>query len=831
MAKEPPIEETGIAKHISGHNISEEEQTLDDLTVLRESSPQPITKAQSVDIPNPDMREDEWLGTIHLGNQPTNDQILSNLPGDTPTVETEPGGKSEFSDRLEVSTSPLVPTAPIDREPNTRSSTLQDTLAQTRVKYPDDTSEEPLITTVTKPTIETAVDSVPSAPEPENLVSRGATLEQVGLDDIQLEDYETDILDEISQLSPSLPVGPKNAPPIASDDMATTNEDTSVTIDVLANDTDTDSDTLNITSATLDDGIDGTVTINPDGTLTFTPGDAFDQLADGTSQDVTINYTVTDEHGGSDTGAVVVTVTGTNDSPVAVADTALTGEHSGITIDVLANDVDVDSATLSVTSATLEDGVDGSLTNNGDGTLTFVPGESFVFLSDGEIQDVSVSYTVVDDHDAEDIGHATITVVGSGTTLSLPWNVAGETPAEITINGLPDGAILSNGTHGLNGSWILGPDDLTYLKLAIGADVTDAFELTVTSWGVAGKDNTAASATIAFELDNQGDWAPPEALTFIGGTAMANIITGSSEADLIAGYASDDTLSGAAGDDSLYGHGGSDDLLGEGGEDTLMGGAGDDTLSGGGGDDILMGEGGADMLYGGEGDDTLDGGNIGDSLYGENGDDLLLGQGGSDNLYGGAGADSLDGGAGGDKLYGESGDDVLLGGGGKDKLYGGEGNDTLYGGAKDDVLYGDEGNDTLYGDDGRDKLYGGEGNDILDGGAGRDTLYGGEGDDVFIASEGNDTAYGDAGNDLFIFGPGSGKDTFIGGDGDWTNSVQLEGTTGSFGEDANWTLDVPNSVDYTETEEGIVFDDSASGTIRFDDGSELDFEDVDGIFW
>ena len=43
--------------------------------------------------------------------------------------------------------------------------------------------------------------------------------------------------------------------------------------------------------------------------------------ARATTTDVVANYTVTDEHGATDTATLTITVTGTNDAPVAVADT------------------------------------------------------------------------------------------------------------------------------------------------------------------------------------------------------------------------------------------------------------------------------------------------------------------------------------------------------------------------------------------------------------------------------------------------------------------------------------------------------------------------------
>ena len=98
------------------------------------------------------------------------------------------------------------------------------------------------------------------------------------------------------------------SPPGPIDDYATTPEDTPVTIDVLANDSDADGDTLSVT--TVSDGAHGTVLINGDGTLTYTPA------ADYHGED-SFSYTISDGWGGEATGLVSVIVTPVNDAPVA----------------------------------------------------------------------------------------------------------------------------------------------------------------------------------------------------------------------------------------------------------------------------------------------------------------------------------------------------------------------------------------------------------------------------------------------------------------------------------------------------------------------------------
>jgi VCBS repeat-containing protein len=86
---------------------------------------------------------------------------------------------------------------------------------------------------------------------------------------------------------------------------------------------------------------------------------------------------------------------------------------------------------------------------------------------------------------------------------------------------------------------------------------------------------------------------------------------------------------------------------------------------------------------------------------------------------------------------GTSGADTLNGSSASDLLRGGDGNDTLYGLAGHDRLEGGAGNDTLYGGAGNDVLLGGDGNDILFGGSGNNILTGGIGADTFTWAAGD----------------------------------------------------------------------------------------------
>lgn len=188
-----------------------------------------------------------------------------------------------------------------------------------------------------------------------------------------------------------------NTPPDAVDDTATTNEDTAVTVSVLANDTDMNGNTLSISSATVP--ANGNIAINGNGTITYTPNANFHSTD-------SFGYTISDGNGGSDTATVTVNVAAVNDAPDAVNDSATTAEDTAASIIVLGNDTDIDGNTLTVSSVT--QGTNGLVVINANGTLTYTPNanfngsDSFTYtVSDGaggsDTATVSVTITAVND--------------------------------------------------------------------------------------------------------------------------------------------------------------------------------------------------------------------------------------------------------------------------------------------------------------------------------------------------------------------------------------------------------------------------------------------------
>ena len=131
---------------------------------------------------------------------------------------------------------------------------------------------------------------------------------------------------------------PVNNPPVALNDTATANEDTQVSINVLANDSDIDTDTLTILSVSAASHGVATITGSQ---ITYLPANDFN----GSDS---FYYTVSDGNGGNSQATVTVTVNAVNDAPVALNDTVVVDEDMQVSINVLLNDTDIEADTLTI---------------------------------------------------------------------------------------------------------------------------------------------------------------------------------------------------------------------------------------------------------------------------------------------------------------------------------------------------------------------------------------------------------------------------------------------------------------------------------------------------
>ncbi|WP_238383204.1 tandem-95 repeat protein [Rubripirellula obstinata] len=192
-----------------------------------------------------------------------------------------------------------------------------------------------------------------------------------------------------------------NDAPVAVNDSATTAEDTPVTIDVSANDTDVDDASLTVSLETGDTAPAGGSVAVVGNSVVYTP------TADFFGSD-TFTYTVTDAGGETGTATVNVTVTPVNDAPTVDAVVALADSDEDVVVtinavDLLAGALDDDGDTLSVANLTASS---GAIVDNNDGTFEFTPAAD-------DDTDVTFNYDVTDGID---------TVMQSATLDLLPVN-------------------------------------------------------------------------------------------------------------------------------------------------------------------------------------------------------------------------------------------------------------------------------------------------------------------------------------------------------------------------------------------------------------------------
>ncbi len=510
----------------------------------------------------------------------------------------------------------------------------------------------------------------------------------------------------------TITVNAVNDAPVAVDDSANTPEDTAVDVDVLANDTDVDGDTLSIASFTQP--AHGTVT-QVAGKLRYTP-------AAGYTGPDSFTYKANDGTVDSNAATVSITVTEVNHAPVATDDAASTPEDTAVDVDVLANDTDADGDNLSIASFTQP--AHGSVGNVG-GKLRYTPTpnyngpDSFTYkATDGLLQSntATVSITVTAVNDAP-VAASDSYVVSQDATLTIPAPgvLANDTDVEGQALSAVSPTAASNGTATLNAN-----GSFTYTPNA-GFTGSDSFTYRAS-------DGSANSnvATVAITVTPTSP--PPDAPCTITGTP------------------GNDTLNGTAGNDVICGLGGNDRMDGRAGNDVIRGGAGADTGDGGDGNDTILGEAGNDTV-----------------LDGQAGKDVVLGGAGHDKMVGGLGNDSLQGEAGRDWLIPGEGNDILDGGPDQDEAdfkdspaavqvdltagtASGEGSDTLagieqvMGSANGDVLLGSAGDDELKGYRGNDQIDGRAGNDFIDGGPNTDICDQGPGTGTVVNCEGHQTA-------------------------------------------------------------------------------------------
>jgi hypothetical protein len=340
--------------------------------------------------------------------------------------------------------------------------------------------------------------------------------------------------------------------PTAVDDMATTDEDTAVTtVDVTANDTDPESDTLTVAGVDAASAQGGAVVNNNDGTFTYTPAANFN----GSD---TFTYTVTDGTTGvTDSGTVTVTVNAINDAPTAadVAAGVQPGASTSIDLTSSISDIDGDNVTITdVTGATL-----GTPTINGS-SIDYVAGSAegtdtlTYTVSDGVLTaSGSITVTVVSNQSPAP-GNVTLTLDedASATTVDV---VAAATDAEsdpITLQSA-DTTSAQGGTVTNNGDGTFtytpvanfsGTDSFSYVLSDGNSTATGTVNITVTAINDAptatddSANATAGGSAVVIDVlandaaDVDGDTVTVTAVSSVSGTAGGTAVISNNGADV-----------------------------------------------------------------------------------------------------------------------------------------------------------------------------------------------------------------------------------------------------------------------------------------------------------
>ncbi len=159
-----------------------------------------------------------------------------------------------------------------------------------------------------------------------------------------------------------------NRPPVVTDEFLSTPINTQiVTPAVLTNDIDPDGDPLSVTGSLLS-ATGATVLDNGNGTFTYFPPPGFSGVD-------AFSYQVSDGRSGVAIGVVTITVgTPTGSAPSLADESIVTIPNQPVgTPTLLANDTDADNDPLSLVRIDLTTIQGGTVSNNGNGTLTYAP--------------------------------------------------------------------------------------------------------------------------------------------------------------------------------------------------------------------------------------------------------------------------------------------------------------------------------------------------------------------------------------------------------------------------------------------------------------------------
>lgn len=254
--------------------------------------------------------------------------------------------------------------------------------------------------------------------------------------------------------------GVNDAPTLADDSLAASEDGTQVSVDLtaLGDDIDSDDDGSTLNYSLLNAAAGGSAVIN-NGSLDYDPGNDFQSLAQGETTGFDLNVEASDAYGATASNKIAVTITGVNDAPTLAdgsIDAAEDGAQVSIDLSALGDDIDSNDDGSSLSYSLLNAAPGGSASIDGT-ALDYDPGSDFQSLALGETQNFDLNVQASDTHGATASNTVAVTVTGANDAPTLGGGnlSATEDGAQVSIDLSALGADIDSDDDGSSLSYSL----------------------------------------------------------------------------------------------------------------------------------------------------------------------------------------------------------------------------------------------------------------------------------------------------------------------------------------------------------------------------------------
>ncbi|CAE7874887.1 unnamed protein product [Symbiodinium microadriaticum] len=254
--------------------------------------------------------------------------------------------------------------------------------------------------------------------------------------------------------------GVNDAPTLADDSLAASEDGAQVSVDLtaLGDDIDSDDDGSTLNYSLLNAAAGGSAVITGD-SLDYDPGNDFQSLALGETTGFDLNVEASDAHGATASNKIAVTITGVNDAPTLAdgsIDAAEDGAQVSIDLSALGDDIDSDDDGSSLSYSLLNAAPGGSASIDGT-ALDYDPGSDFQSLALGETQNFDLNVQASDTHGATASNTVAVTVTGANDAPTLGGGnlSATEDGAQVSIDLSALGADIDSDDDGPSLSYSL----------------------------------------------------------------------------------------------------------------------------------------------------------------------------------------------------------------------------------------------------------------------------------------------------------------------------------------------------------------------------------------